>query len=152
MTETNGYGEPDLHRIIHSLQLDVSSMASKVASKDQGDNAQTRMMLKTIGKFVSDQLKPLRKEIADLKARLEEIEKRGIDYRGAYQRSNEYRRGSMVTHDHSVWACIEDAAVNESPGSHPSRWQMCLRGDGREQRLPTAGGARATSVVQRRTP
>ena len=40
MSETNG-AEPDLHRIIHGLQLELSSVASKLSSRnDDSDLAQ----------------------------------------------------------------------------------------------------------------
>ena len=152
MTETNGhYVESDLDRVIHALHLRMTGMASELAEKDRSENTQIRMMLSTIGKFIGAQLKPLKDEIAGLKAQVDELKRKGISYKGIYQRSCAYEVGSMVSHDHSVWACIEDAAVNELPGSHPSKWQMALRGDGREQRLPTKGGARPETIMQRRT-
>jgi hypothetical protein len=95
-----------------------------------------------------------RQEIAPLLRRIEELEKRGIEYRGIYQRSCEYRRGSMITHDGNLWCCITDAEVNESPGSHPSKWQLAVKAgrDGRDvPRQPTHGGARPETTMRRRT-
>ena len=145
MTETNGhYVEPDLHRVIHGLHLELSSMASRFAEKD----AQTRTMLQTIGKYVEDRIKLA---TAPLLKRIDELEKRGIDYRGIYQRAQIYQIGSMVTHDNNLYSCISNAGVNKSPGSHPSRWQMALRGrEGDRPRQATQGGPRAETVVQRR--
>ena len=152
MTETNGhYVEPDLDRTIHSLHLGLSSMRSELAEKDRSENTQIRMMLSTIGKFIGAQLKPLKDEIAGLKAQIEELKKRGVSYKGVYQKSCEYAVGDMVSYDHSVWCCIQLAQAGESPGAFPSQWQMALRGDGREQRLPTKGGARPESTISRRT-
>lgn len=108
-------------------------------------------MLKTIGRYVEDRIKLA---TAPLLKRIDELEKRGVEYQGVYQRAQSYRRGSLITHDGSVWACIEDAQVNESPGSHPSKWQLAVRAgrDGRDaNRLPTKSGARPTTIVDRRT-
>jgi hypothetical protein len=107
-----------------------------------------RKMLPFIGWFARELA---RQEIAPLLRRIEELEKRGIEYCGTYQRAQSYRRGSLITHDGSVWACIEDAAVNESPGSHPSKWQMAVRGGRDGNRLPTQGGARPATTISRRT-
>ena len=148
----NNGGGPDLHLVAHELNRKLAHITSELVEKDQSDKAQIRLILQTVGRFVGVQVKPLQKQIEELKARLEEIEKRGVDFRGIYQRSCEYRRGSLVSHDHSVWACIEDAAVNKSPAAFPSRWQMVLRGDGRDTpRQGTRGGARPETTVQRRT-
>ena len=68
-----------------------------------------------------------RQEIAPLLRRIEELEKRGIEYRGVYQRAQCYRVGSMITHDGNLWCCIEDAQVNESPGAFPSKWQLAVK-------------------------
>jgi hypothetical protein len=140
----NNGGEPDLHRVIHSLHLQLSE-------KDRSDNAQIKMMLQTIGRFIGDQLKPLRKQIEELKAQVEELKRKGVSYKGAYQKSCQYAVGDLVSYDHSVWCCINVAQAGESPGAFPSQWQMALRGDGREQRLPTKGGARQDSTISRRT-
>jgi hypothetical protein len=147
----NNGAEPDLHRVIHGLHLGLSSMASELAEKDRCEKAQTKLMLQTISKFIASQLKPLKDEIAKLKAQVDELKRKGISYKGIYQKSCEYAVGDMVSYDHSVWCCIQVAQAGESPGASPSQWQMALRGDGREQRLPTKGGARPESTISRRT-
>jgi hypothetical protein len=148
-TETNGV---DLDRIVHGLHLGLSSMASELAAKDQCDKAQTKMMLETIGKFIGAQLKPLRKQIEELKAQVEELKRKGISYKGVYQKSCDYAVGDLVSFDRSIWCAIQPAQAGESPGAFPSQWQMALRGDGRDiARQPTPGGPRAETVVQRRT-
>ena len=55
----NGGREPDLHRIIHWMHLELSE-------KDRSDKAQVKAMLETIGKFIGAQLKPLQKQIAGI--------------------------------------------------------------------------------------
>ena len=134
---------------MHGLHLEITGMASRFAEKDRSDNAQTKMMLETIGKFIGAQLKPLQKEIAQLKARLEEVEKKGVEYSGIYQRAQSYRRGVLTTYDGSLWACVEDAQPNEAPPG--PKWQLCAKAGRDGNRLPTKGGARPTTIVDRRT-
>ena len=105
-------------------------------------------MLQTIGKFIDDQLKPPQKEIADLKAQVEELKRKGISYKGIYQKSCQYAVGDMVSFEHSVWCCIHLAQAGELPGAFPSQWQMALRGDGRDTpRQPTRGGPREANMM-----
>ena len=143
MTETNGhYAAPDLDRIIHGLHLRMAGLTSELAEKDRSDKAQTKMMLETIGKYIDHHLKPLRKQIEELKTQVDELKRKGISYKGVYQKSCEYAVGDMVSYDHSVWCCIQLAQAGESPGAFPSQWQMALRGDGRDiARQPTRGRA-----------
>ena len=141
----NNGGEPDLHRIIHGMHLELSE-------KDRSDKAQVKVMLETIGKFIGAQLKPLQKQIEELKTQVDELKRKGISYKGVYQKSCEYAVGDLVSFDRSVWCAIQPAQAGESPGAFPSQWQMALRGDGRDvPRQPTRGGARPETTMQRRT-
>jgi hypothetical protein len=94
-----------------------------------------------IALFVDDAMKPLAQEIAALKARLAELEKRGIEYCGVWQRAATYRRGHMVTHDGSLFACIEDSGPNECPGVS-NKFQLAAK-SGRDARAPSHRGAMA---------
>lgn len=100
-------------------------------------------MLRNIGKFVRDEIQ---KAIEPLKARIAELEARGVEYRGVWQRSCEYRRGSLTTHDGNLWACIADAEPNEWPGQS-SKWQLAAKAP--EPRRPTQNGARPQPVERR---
>ena len=114
---------------------------------------EVKTFLQTIGKFVTSQTQPLQKQIEELKAQIEELKKRGVSYKGIYQKSCDYAVGDLVSFDHSVWCCVRVAQAGESPGAFPSQWQMALRGDGRDvPRQPTRGGARPEATIQRRTP
>jgi hypothetical protein len=147
----NNGGEPDdLHRTIHSLHLGLSSMASRLAEKDHSENTQTRMMLRTIGRFIGDQLKPLQKEIAELKAQVAELQQGGIKFSGNHQRGNEYRRGEICSYDNSLWVALVDVKPMEIPGKCAA-WQLALRGVTPDPRKPTAGGARPESTISRRS-
>jgi hypothetical protein len=151
MTETNGHDvEPDIDRTIHSLHLGLSSMRSDLAEKARSDNAQIKLVLQTIGRYVNAQVAPLRKEIADLKAQVAELQAGGVKFSGNYQRGNEYRRGEMCAYDNSIWCAVADVKAMEIPGTCAA-WQLTLRGQ-QQPRQPTQGGARPETTVQRRTP
>jgi hypothetical protein len=102
--------------------------------------SEVNTFLKTIGRFVGAQVKPLQKEIAELKARLEEVEKRGVEYQGVYQRAQSYRRGALTTYDGSLWACVSDAEPNEAPPN--PKWQLCAKAGRDAPRQPTTGSGR----------
>jgi hypothetical protein len=113
-----------------------------------------KLMLKQIGRFVKSQTDPLRDEIAALKAQLEELQAR--KYFGVHQRAQSYKAGAQVTAGGALWICIADAEPNECPGASP-KWQLCVKSSGNgkdhdaQRRLPTQGGARPSSIVEKRT-
>lgn len=145
----NNGGEPDLDRVIHGLQLDLTGMASEIAEKERSANAQTKLILQNIGKFVSDKLKPLQKEVADLKAQVAELQQGGVKFSGTHQRGNEYKRGEICSYDNSLWVALVDTEPMQIPGKCAA-WQLALRGQP-DARLPTRNGPRGETVVQRRT-
>jgi hypothetical protein len=79
-------------------------------------NADMAKLLNVIGRFVSDRTKPLKEKIAALESRIAEFEKSGVRYCGVYQRANEYKRGSAVTADGSMFVAVVDVAPGERPG------------------------------------
>lgn len=78
-----------------------------------------------IAKYVEDAVKPLRDRLA-------EIETKGIEFCGSYQRALSYRRGAMVVHDGSLFAAIRDTAPGELPGANAA-WQLAAKA-GRDAR------------------
>lgn len=138
----NNGGEPDLHRVIHSLHLQLSE-------KDRSDNAQIKMMLQTIGRFISDQLKPLRKEIEELKNKAAELQAGGVKFASMHQRGNGYKRGEICSYDNSLWVALVDVKPMEIPGKCAA-WQLALRGQP-DARQPTKGGPRPETTVERRS-
>jgi hypothetical protein len=92
-----------------------------VTHKQLHNLAQAVAML--TAEHVKENVDPLKKEIAELKARLEEIEKRGWEYCGAYQKALEYRRGSVVTYAGAEWTAVTDTQPGDVPqGSR--HWQL----------------------------
>lgn len=74
------------------------------------------------------------KRIRELESRLVEIEKKGINYTGTWQRASDYGRGAVTTHKGSAWACVADTTRAE-PGASGDWQLMVKRGDdGRDAR------------------
>lgn len=68
------------------------------------------------------------KKLAALTKRIDAIEKKGIAYRGVFQRSSEYTFGDMVTWDGSMWHAVAER-TRAQPGKS-SDWQLAVkRGD-----------------------
>jgi hypothetical protein len=96
----------------------------------------TRAIAVFIKEKVDEAVMPLRERIA-------ELEKRGVDYKGVYQRAALYRRGDIITHDGSMYVAIADIEPNELPGNG-GKWVLAVkRGqDGVQLRSPTKGAQR----------
>jgi hypothetical protein len=93
--------------------------------------------------FVREFEKPLLRRIeqleqsnTQLKQRIIELEAKGVEYAGTYQRAVSYRRGSIVTFGGHMHCAVRDTQPGEQPLQHPS-WQLCLKGYG-DKRTPTA--------------
>lgn len=82
-----------------------------------------------IGSHVAQMANKYDREIADLKARLAEVETRGLRYRGIWQRADEYKRGDATTCDASLWIGVVDNPTCK-PGDG-SDWQLAVPGGGR---------------------
>jgi len=52
------------------------------------------------------------------------VEQRGVRYRGVYQRSEDYKRGDLVTFDGSMWHATRDTA--DEPGASRD-WQLAVK-------------------------
>ncbi len=80
-------------------------------------------MGKAIGPLAAD-VKALRAEVAGLKATLATLETRGLQYRGTYQRADEYRIGDAVTYGGALWIALE--CTRETPGKS-NAWQLASK-------------------------
>ena len=130
MTQTNGHVDP----------------AAAVSFRGWPQN-EVKLFLQTIGRFVASQTKPLKDRIAELEARLEEVEKNGVRYCGVYQRALNYRRGDQVTHDGARHIALRDIQPCEAPLKSDG-WQLSDKSE-REPRKPTKGGARPSQEEHR---
>jgi hypothetical protein len=87
-----------------------------------------------IGAVIAEEIE---RAVAPLRQRIAELEKRGVEYVGVYQRAVGYRRGSIVTFDNNMHVAIKDTQPGEAP-LQCSSWQLCLKGTHVDKRAPTA--------------
>jgi hypothetical protein len=88
--------------------------------------AEFKVFLQAIGRFVTDQVKPLQEEIAGLKSRIAELEATGIKYVGTYQRAATYKRGDVCNHDGGMWVATCETPPQEVPGKSVC-WQLSVK-------------------------
>jgi hypothetical protein len=83
--------------------------------------------------------KTLRDKIEVLERKVVELQTKGVDYRGVYQRACSYELGAIVTSDGSMWACVQNVGPNTQPGQSQG-WQLCCRAgrDGKDGKNATA--------------
>lgn len=71
--------------------------------------------------------------VAPLAARLDEVEARGLEYRGQYERGQTYRRGAAVTYSGSLFIAMADTLSTDVPEASPAWRLACKRGrDGKD--------------------
>ena len=63
--------------------------------------SEVELFLKTVSRFVASQTQPLQKQIAELKARIEELQAR--KFCGVHQRALGYKSGAQATFDNGLW-------------------------------------------------
>lgn len=99
------------------------------------------MLAEAIGEVLAEERKRVRAEIAaaiePLQARLAEVETRGIEFCGTWQRALDYRRGSMVVHGGSLWAAVRAVSAGQAQPGNSDAWQLCAKA-GRDAKA--AGG------------
>jgi hypothetical protein len=92
-------------------------------------------LCRALSVFIAERIEAATKP---LRERIIELEKRGVDYKGVYQRAALYRRGDIVTHDGSMFVAITDIEPNELPGNGGAWCLAVKRGqDGVQLRSPT---------------
>jgi hypothetical protein len=70
--------------------------------------------------------KTLRDKIEALERKVVELQTKGVEYKGIWQRACSYERGAIVTSEGSMWVCVQDVGPNTHPGQSQS-WQLCCR-------------------------
>jgi hypothetical protein len=82
-------------------------------------------LVKAISIFVNESIL---KAFEPLRARIDALESRGLEYVGTFQRALGYRRGQCVTFDGSLYVCIAD---NTAPGAElpngGKSWQLAVK-------------------------
>ena len=94
-------------------------------------------LAEAVREYVEQQLAPVQQELTALKSQLAELQQRpvGAKYLGVWQRSLDYHRHDLVTHEGSVWACLANH-VRSRPDQDPASWQLCVKAgrDGKDLR------------------
>lgn len=100
-------------------------------------------LLRAIGVFV-------RTAIADalgpIERRLTLIESNGLRWVGTWQRGCVYERHDICLHDNAMWIALTKIDPLTQPGKS-QEWQLVTK----SPRVPTQGGARSSSTIERRT-
>jgi hypothetical protein len=65
-------------------------------------------------------------ELGAIRRRLADIEAKGVEFCGVWQRACDYRRGSMVVDAGSLYAAVRDVKAGERPGASES-WQLAAK-------------------------
>ena len=79
-----------------------------------------------IRQHVATVTKTLRDKIEVLERKVVELQTKGVEYKGVWQRACSYERGAIVTSDGSMWVCVQDVGPNTQPGQSQC-WQLCCR-------------------------
>jgi hypothetical protein len=139
------WSEERLARLRGPALTDASVVSFQGWTRDEA-----KLLLQTIGRYVNAQVRPLKDEIAQLKARIAELEATGIKFVGSYQRAAEYRRGDVTNHEGAMWVATCAVPVQEVPGKSVC-WQLTVKSYS-NARQPTLGGARPQTITEKRTP
>jgi hypothetical protein len=103
---------------------------------DKQDSQREEVLPRAIGKFVREQVAPLRERIEQLEQTLGEF-----GYRGVWQEGIVYRAGNFVTLGGSLWHCnVEQTTLR--PTTDNSDWSLAVKrgrdGKAEPRRPPTA--------------
>jgi hypothetical protein len=144
MTQTNGH---DPVAAANALARAREATLGEELTFSGWTRDEATVLLRKVGVWVEAQVKPLREEIAALKAQIKELEQR--KFCGVFQRALSYKSGSQVTFHNGLWIAITDVEPNECPGQS-LKWQLALRHVD-QPRAPTKGGPHHETIIHRRT-
>ena len=99
-------------------------------------------LLKSIGLFVAERVKPLEARIAEMEAKQNEFRYVGVWAVG------KYHEGNFVTHDGSLWHCNQE--TERKPGQD-SAWTLCCKRGQDGNRAPTASRSYAARALATRS-
>lgn len=90
-----------------------------------GDKPAPLAVVKVLAETTIEAVADLRKRIAALEAATADVQTRGIQFRGVFQRALSYRTGDVTTFKGSMWCAVRPTEA--TPGES-SDWQLCARG------------------------
>lgn len=65
-------------------------------------------------------------ELVSMAEHMQEIQQRGLSYKGNYQAAAEYKAGDVVTYRSCLWHCNDKSTPGYSPESHRNSWTKML--------------------------
>ena len=81
---------------------------------------------KMIGKAITNHVKPLKKCIAELEKRIEQLEKiPHLKYIGVFSPQTKYVENNVVTHQGCMWVC-KVRETSSWPGGSDGCWQLAV--------------------------
>lgn len=109
-------------------ETDHVKRAMKTAGADAGD-VSTALDTAILGGSILAHAMWTRTLLEDVIQRVVEMESNATVFRGSYQRAQDYKRGSLVSHRGALWCAITSVSPGEVPGEGKG-WQLCVkRGD-----------------------
>ena len=94
-------------------------------------------LTRALAMFIKERIEQV---CSPLRERIDALESTGIKYVGVYQKAQEYKRGSVCTHDGSMWVATCEIPPHQIPGNS-SRWQLSVKAVERN-RSPTRSASR----------
>jgi hypothetical protein len=83
------------------------------------------MILNGLSSGLLQCVQSLRGQIVELRAELDMIKQKGVEFCGTYVRAMPYRRGSLVVKDGSLRAAIRDVEPGDVPPG--GNWALCAK-------------------------
>jgi hypothetical protein len=93
----------------------------------QLDSAATRRELTQLVDGLVAALTGRDDRVRKLEARIDAIEENNMKFCGVWQRALSYSRGSLTTHDGSLWCAVRDVCADERPGAGSTGWQLAVK-------------------------
>jgi hypothetical protein len=108
---------------------EVAELRQRVAALERLLGPGGKRLIGELAKATGDALRLVRQEERAHTAA--ELERRGyMAYRGTWDESAAYDRGSMVTHGGSVWVALTPTEKGLRPGKAPA-WRLAVKGEGK---------------------
>lgn len=111
--------EKDDKQIIRELSERGRELLKEFRAKAKGKFSSDLIAIKAYRAFFC-----LLHDVRRMNDRLNAIEQKGVSYRGVYQRSEDYKRGDLVTFGGSMWHATRN--TTDEPGASRD-WQLAVK-------------------------
>lgn len=79
-------------------------------------NVDMEKFITGIHEYFMKAFKPLVERLETLERKMEEVEQRGLDYKGTFREGTEYTKGDVLTHQGSIWIATRKT-IDKPPGN-----------------------------------